>query len=280
MRYDSLKLLRCPRCGGNLSLLGTPSAGAIHEGALICDRQHHRFPVIVGIPRFINPKDLVGLNEKYATLYSWISSFYDSNFFIASKIREMFWPSGEEKARREVIERLELEDAHLILETGIGSGANLPGLLRRAPGARVHGVDISMGMLGQCLRNLKRWGLEADLYLGNSEDLPFRDESFDAVFHLGAINFYTDKEQAIREMIRVAKPGTRIVIADESDKVAESEGWIGRIGVRLFFGKRLYDEIYSFRCQDVVNLVPENMLEVGFDPIWDGNGYRLEFRKP
>ena len=58
-------------------------------------------------------------------------------------------------------------------------------------------------------------GLQGDLFLGNAECLPFADESFDVVFHVGGINFFNDRAKAIREMIRVAKPGSKILIADE-----------------------------------------------------------------
>ena len=60
--------------------------------------------------------------------------------------------------------------------------------------------------------------MDADLFLGNVETLPFVDASFDVVFHVGGINFFNDRAQAIREMIRVAKPGSLLLIADESEK--------------------------------------------------------------
>ena len=54
-----------------------------------------------------------------------------------------------------------------------------------------------------------------DLLLGNGEQLPVEDETFDGVFHVGGINFFNDKKSAIDEMIRVAKSGARILIADD-----------------------------------------------------------------
>lgn len=38
-----------------------------------------------------------------------------------------------------------------------------------------------------------------------AEVLPFKDETFDVVIHIGGINFFTDKSKAIQEMIRIAK---------------------------------------------------------------------------
>lgn len=42
------------------------------------------------------------------------------------------------------------------------------------------------------------------------------------MFHLGGINFFDDKARAIAEMVRVAKPGTRIVICDENERGARA----------------------------------------------------------
>ncbi len=46
---------------------------------------------------------------------------------------------------------------------------------------------------------------------------------FDAVFHFGGINFFPDRLRAIVEMIRVAKPGTKIVISDEAEKHVKNQ---------------------------------------------------------
>jgi ubiquinone/menaquinone biosynthesis C-methylase UbiE len=62
-------------------------------------------------------------------------------------------------------------------------------------------------------------------------------ESFDGVFHVGGINFFNNKEAAMAEMIRVAKPGARILIADETEKGARGcEKFIS--GFRQSFGGR------------------------------------------
>lgn len=280
MKYSALSLLCCPLCRSALSHSGPRPGHAIWEGYLHCAANGHRFPIRRGRPHFITPSALVGLNRKYARLYNWIARFYDSDFVIASRVRNQFWPSGEAGARREVVERLEMPAAGRVLETGIGTGGNAPYLFERAADIEVYGVDISAGMLRQCERNLAKWGRAAELFLANSEALPFRDEAFEVVFHLGAINYYTDKERAIQEMVRVAKPGTRIVIADETEAVSGLEGPLGRLGIRLFFGRQLTAEIAAFRCRDMARLAPEGMREVRFDSIWDGRGYLLEFRKP
>jgi ubiquinone/menaquinone biosynthesis C-methylase UbiE len=79
-------------------------------------------------------------------------------------------------------------------------------------------VYISWGMLKRCRKRLAKWKRTAELFQGEAERLPFRDGIFDVVFHVGGINFFNDKARAIAEMIRVAKPGTKVVIVDETEK--------------------------------------------------------------
>jgi ubiquinone/menaquinone biosynthesis C-methylase UbiE len=276
MRYDSLELLSCPACKGALSCEGEFKNGVIREGHLYCRRCNQGYPVEKSIPRFVTPEKLRGLNKGFERAYHRLSSVYDSAFTRAYLLRS-FWPSsGEEKARMEVIERLEVRKDSRVVETGIGTGDNLPHLVRHAPGIQVYGLDMSAGMLAQCVRNMKKWRCEADLFLGNAEALPFRDESFDAVLHVGGINFFAEKRKAVEEMVRVAKPGARIVIACETEKAIKSN----RIGIRLVFGKRLMEKMVEFRHKDMRTLIPENMSGIRFEQIWEGNGYLLEFRKP
>lgn len=280
MKCDSLELLQCPVCKLELFFEGRTGNGVIREGSLYCGRCDHDYPIEGGIPRFIAPKDLVGSNRKFERIYNWMSHLYDSDFFVASRVRRRFWPAGEEKARREIVEKLEINDDSKVLETGIGTGGNVPYVSSYAHHVEVYGLDISVGMLKQCVKNLERWKLEADLFLGNSEELPFRDECFDVVFHLGGINFFSEKRKAIEEMIRVAKSGIRIVIADETEKITGGGGILRKPGMRLVYGRRLAEEISTFRSKDMVKLVPEDMSDVVFDYIWEGNGYLLQFRKP
>jgi ubiquinone/menaquinone biosynthesis C-methylase UbiE len=128
-------------------------------------------------------------------------------------------------------------------------------------------------MLARRQMNLVRWGLDADLFLGNAEHLPFADESVDVVFHTGGINFFDDRAQAIREMIRVAKPGSRILVADETEAQVK----------RVYEQTPLISRLFKNRGQAVaspVDLVPPQMQEVQVELLRGGRFYVLTFRKP
>jgi hypothetical protein len=87
---------------------------------------------------------------------------------------------------------------------------------------------------------------------------------------LGGINFFTDKLRAIKEMIWVAKAGTKIVIVDEIER--------GNIQRETSVRQQVEPGSEQIRCP--IDLIPEEMLEVKARAICDGKLYCLTFRKP
>ena len=65
------------------------------------------------------------------------------------------------------------------------------------------------GLSGNKVRKL-------EYLLADAHALPFRDHVFDRVLHVGGINGFDRPEVALQEMARVARPGTPIVVVDES----------------------------------------------------------------
>ncbi len=63
-------------------------------------------------------------------------------------------------------------------------------------------------MLRYAVRYTKKWR-NVILIRANASHLPFPDNIFDAVFHVGGINTFEEKELAVREMVRVAKRGAK-----------------------------------------------------------------------
>ncbi len=103
-----------------------------------------------------------------------------------------------------------------VLEVGAGTGffsINL--FLGGRIGGEVHATDISPGMLEVCRRNGAEHGLEIHTKVGDAEDLPYDDDSFDLVIGHAFIHHLPVPGLAIREMLRVLKPGGMLVIAGE-----------------------------------------------------------------
>ena len=268
MKPTSLDLLVCPTCHGKLSLHGTSGNGVIHTGNLSCPSCQVTFPIQQGIPRFLKEDQLVGFNKTFARLYDWFSWIYSA----FSKIGFLFLGTTDSRARQELLSHLEM-NGRKVLEVSIGPGVNLPFLLRSPDVGEVFGLDISVGQLNRCNALIHRKNWPVDLFLGNAEELPFEDNSFDSVFHVGGINFFNNQQKAVDEMIRVAKPGTRIIICDENENGAR---WYEKFlpGFKgAFHGQR--PSVVA-----PVDLVPKTMLDLTLGNIWNGFMYCLEFRKP
>jgi len=230
--------------------------------ALVNVRSGKRYPIREGIPDFAGT--VSGQNKKYQALYDRIAAFYD----LLEKL--YFWLKGKQGSRKVYLHELEIPADARILEVSVGTGANLPYF---SPDATCFGLDLSWGMLRKCRKNLRKWKRSAELFHGEAEHLPFRDGVFDVVFHVGGINFFNDKAGAIQEMIRVAKPGTKIVVVDETEKRVKEQ----------YEKTPLVGTYFKDRAETVMDptpLVPAEMLEVRCKSILGGKTYCLTFRKP
>jgi ubiquinone/menaquinone biosynthesis C-methylase UbiE len=88
-------------------------------------------------------------------------------------------------------------------------------------------------MLARCERKLRRQRGYAWLLMGDAARLPYRDGSFDAVFHHGGIAEFPDKRSAIAEMSRVVRPGGKVVICDPGLPPDRPARWINRQLLKL-----------------------------------------------
>lgn len=91
-----------------------------------------------------------------------------------------------------------------ILDNGCGVG----NLFEKIPGKRIVGLDLSREMLRYAATRSDR------LVLGNSQELPFKDDSFDLVFCRSLLHHLPQPELAVREMHRVLKAKGEIVVVD------------------------------------------------------------------
>lgn len=264
MRPEFIELLRSPITHEPLRLV-TPEPTNGDKDYLEGMESGERFPIHDGIPWLIDQSQVVEYNRKYQRFYDLVAPFYDT----ALRCGARFTRGSEDEHRMEYMRELEVGPGDRFLEVSIGTGTNLKYLPANVD---CYGLDISRGMLAQCQRNLKRWRREVELVLGNAEALPFKDEQFDSVLHVGGINAFNDRQKAIDEMIRVARPGCKIVIVDENASLIERISW--------FPGAKRMMKKYGERFEAPVSLVPAAMQDVDVKDIMHGGLYCLSFRKP
>lgn len=103
-------------------------------------------------------------------------------------------------------------------------------------GVQVVGIDLSEQMIKAATQNAKRAGLKGQVLFrpADSQQLPFVDNSFDAVINECAVGIPDDSQQVLDEMVRVAKPGRAVAIhestwrkplsLEEKDEISERYG--------------------------------------------------------
>lgn len=113
--------------------------------------------------------------------------------------------------RTAVRDALALRPGELVLDLAAGTATSSAALART--GARVVGCDFSLGML----RVGRRAGHPGvDLVAGDALRLPFAESSFDAVTISFGLRNTADPDQALRELLRVTRPGGRLVVCEFS----------------------------------------------------------------
>ena len=119
--------------------------------------------------------------------------------------------------KRFAIEMSGVRAGSRVLDVASGSGDLAAAFARRAgPTGQVWMTDINAAMLAVGRDKLIDQGLSAPLALCDAERLPFPSSHFDCVSVAFGLRNMTHKEQALREMARVTRPGGRVIVLEFS----------------------------------------------------------------
>jgi SAM-dependent methyltransferase len=108
------------------------------------------------------------------------------------------------------------------LELGCGTGFFLLNLMQAGVAKRGSVTDLSPGMVQAALRNADGLGLDVDGRVADAELIPYEDATFDLVVGHAVLHHIPDVELALREVLRVLKPGGRFVFAGEPTTVGDA----------------------------------------------------------
>lgn len=234
------------------------------EGLFLKSEDCLIYPIKNKIPVLLTDKEVSGLNRKYQHLYDMIAPGYDFAFWFTSLFNHKLITM-----RKNLLKDLTIQPDMNVLETSIGTGANIPLFTKSA---HYYGVDISMGMLNVCKHNNKKWRYNLQLAQANAEELPYQNNIFDVVFHVGGINFFNNIPKAIHEMIRVAKPGAQLLICDETQEHVD-KGY-----KRIPFVRRFFKNTQPIIIP--LDHIPKNMLNIKLSYSDDKRMYVITFNKP
>lgn len=107
------------------------------------------------------------------------------------------------------IEYMQLQPGSHILEIGYGNGKLFDTIFAGADDIRISGIDYSKEMYRQACRNNMQLIAKQKLFLyyGSSDNMPFKNESFDKVFCINVIYFWNEPANHLQEIYRLLKPG-------------------------------------------------------------------------
>ncbi|GAA1480937.1 class I SAM-dependent methyltransferase [Gordonia sinesedis] len=115
------------------------------------------------------------------------------------------------------------------MELGCGTGFFLLNLMQSGVAATGSVTDLSPGMVQVALRNAENLGLDVDGRVADAEKIPYDDDTFDLVVGHAVLHHIPDVEQALREVLRVLKPGGRFVFAGEPSTIGDFYArWLSR----------------------------------------------------
>ena len=138
-----------------------------------------------------------------AGMFDHLASRYDLINDVASLGLDRSW-------RRAVLDAVDPRPGEVVLDLAAGTGTS--SVPFADAGAQVVSVDMSLGML---FEGLKR-NPELSFVAGDALSLPFADDSFDAATVSFGLRNVQDTETALTELLRVVKPGGRLVICEFS----------------------------------------------------------------
>ncbi|WP_096390745.1 methyltransferase domain-containing protein [Halopenitus persicus] len=131
--------------------------------------------------------------------YKYLSTVYD-------RINPFVW---DERMRTEALDWLDPAADDRVLDVGCGTGFGTEGLLERTDD--VHALDQSVHQMEKAFA---KFGTRdrVKFYRGDAERLPFADDTFDAVWSSGSIEYWPHPVAGLREIRRVAKPGATVLV--------------------------------------------------------------------
>tara|TARA_B100001971_G_C18122592_1_gene500263 strand:+ start:90 stop:818 length:729 start_codon:yes stop_codon:yes gene_type:complete len=152
----------------------------------------------------------LGKKEQVTQMFDTISKEYDGLNRVISFGIDIKW-------RKKVVEIVKKQQPKTILDIATGTG-DLAINLAETSAEEIVGLDISPGMLEVGKEKVKAKQLDnrVKMIIGDSENMPFEDNTFDAITVAFGVRNFETLENGLKDILRVLKPGGTFVILETS----------------------------------------------------------------
>ena len=153
----------------------------------------------------------LGKKEQVAQMFDNISENYDGLNRVISLGIDVKW-------RKKVVKIVGENNPKQILDIATGTG-DLALMMASLNPERIIGLDISSGMLEVGKRKIDKAKLsnKIEMIVGDSEEMPFKDDTFDAITVSFGVRNFANLYKGIKEISRVLKPDGVLVILETSN---------------------------------------------------------------
>lgn len=163
----------------------------------------------------------LGKKEQVAQMFDTISGNYDGLNRVISFGIDIKW-------RKKVLQLVSNKNPKTVLDIATGTG-DLAILMTKTTAEKIIGLDISAGMLEVGRNKIKAKNLsdKIEMILADSENMPFEDNTFDAITVAFGVRNFENLEKGLAEILRVLKPNGIFVILETSvpDKTPYKQGY-------------------------------------------------------
>ena len=160
--------------------------------------------------------------EQVTQMFDTISGNYDGLNRIISFGIDVKW-------RKKVLQMVKNSNPKTILDIATGTG-DLAILMAETKAEKIIGLDISVGMLeiGKQKIAARKLSEKIEMIVGDSEKMPFEDNTFDAITVAFGIRNFENLEKGLAEILRVLKPNGTFVILETSNptKFPYKQGYV------------------------------------------------------
>jgi ubiquinone/menaquinone biosynthesis C-methylase UbiE len=265
MKIELASIYRAPGAHGSLTLDNAAEAdGEVVSGQLVAE-DGARFPIEDGIPDLTWPQQLRAREKATIEFYDGRADVYDKYLPLTFST----FGENETDVRNAMVDRLDIGPGKRVLEIGAGTGRDSEIIAARlGETGELFCQDIARSMLVRNRDRLSAAGLKAQFSIANASHLPFDDNMFDAVFQFGGVGEFIDVAGFFREVVRVTKPGGRVVVGDES-----MPPWLRK----TTFAKILATTNPQFNAPLPLEHLPIEAREVNLRWIIGGTFYLIDF---